>query len=515
MPYRVIKQLHLGHILFLIMVLFGGIYPEASVDFLSNITNWFGQHFSWLVLLCCAMFIVFCAYIAMSRYGMIRLGASDERPAYGLLSWLGMLFAAGMGTGLVFYGVAEPLIHYYDPPPMLVNNAESGIQAREALAVTYFHWGIHAWAIYAVAALTIAYFTFRLGKPMLPSVSVTSNPALASIIDSIAIIAVVFGIVGALSQGVLQLSDAVIRVGDLGDGNLLWIKIGILVALCIAFIMSATTGIGKGIRILSDLNMGIAFVLMVFILFAGPTEFLLKMLMSGIGDYLGNFVEYSFNMRQFADRKGWMGDWTITLFLWWIAWAPFVGVFVARISRGRTLREFMAGVILAPTGFSLIWFATLGGSAMDMDITNGISFTSAAQNPERATFMLLEALPMFEITAVIAFLLLFIFLVTSADSGAYVLGMFTRDGDLTPPVRERLFWGLIIGIVAIGSVLTGKGTPFFRSVAIFGSLPYLFIMLLQLRGLWRALKQDEDAIHPQLVQLEERAAAKKKAQESE
>ncbi len=485
-----ISRLHPGHMVFLVLIPLGILFPDTLPEWLSAFTTWFTYNFGWLVMLVCAAFVGCCIFITFSSYGRLKLGKPDEQPAYGMLSWLAMLFAAGMGTGLVFYGAAEPLMHFVNPPPSAAALADEASRARRAMAITYFHWGIHAWAIYAMAALTIAYFSFRHDEPMLPSVSVSSHQGVMVAVNSMAIMAVVFGVVASLCQGVLQLSDGIIRVMEYSSDDIMLVQVGVLAMLCLSYTLSACTGLGKGIKILSNINMGIAVTLLVFILFASSTRFIMQGFVSGIGDYLDGFLRMSFDMRHFSDDSGWMGNWTITLLIWWIAWAPFVGVFVARISRGRTLREFMLGVVLAPTGFSFIWFATLGGGAIHLEMFDLPGFGAIVSQPERVTFAMLDALPLAEITSLMTLLLLFIFLVTSADSGTYVLGMFTCNGSLQPPRGERLFWGAMIGAVSIGAVLTGKGTMFFRSLAVFGGIPYLFIMVWQIGRLWKAMTRD-------------------------
>ncbi len=490
MLHHLFSRLHVAHLLFAALILAGIVAPDATIAALTDTTRWFASTFGWLVMLCCGVIVIFCTVIAFGRHGHTTLGQPGEQPTYRLSAWLAMLFAAGMGSGLVFYGAAEPLIHYMQPPPSLEPVSHDGMRARNAMTITFFHWGIHAWAIYALAALSIAYVSYRHQRPMLPSAPITTRKRRAELINSLAIIAVVFGVAGALAQGVLQLSDAVMRLTNTHELPPMTLKLAILAGLAGSFLLSASSGIGYGIRRLSQFNMLLALGLLGFVLLAGPTQFLLHGLFSGIGDYLQQFVRLSFDMRPYADTQGWMSDWTVLLFLWWVAWAPFVGVFIARISKGRNLREFILGVMLAPVGFSFIWFALFGGTALHMELVTNPGFGALADQPQRTTFALLDALPYAQVTSAIAFLLLFVFLVTSADSGAYVLGMFSHHGAQRPPVKERLFWGGIITLITAASVLTGKGTEFFKSIAIFGAIPYLFILMAQMVGFWRALRRD-------------------------
>lgn len=482
-------KLHPAHFLFIAIVVFGALLPKGAEQALTAITKWFEHSFGWLVLLVCAFFVCFCFYIAFGKYGSLRLGGPDERPQFSTLSWLAMLFAAGMGAGLVFYGAAEPLLHYMKPPPAVHMITEGAEQARRAMVISYFHWGIHAWAIYAVAALSIAYFTFHRNSVMLPSVPIGSHPWVNVAIDSFAVMAVVFGLVASLANGILQISDGVRGVAGVALDDIT-LKLLILLTLFVAYMASASTGIGKGIKILSDINISVAILLMLFVLFCGPTHFIMESFVSGIGDYLDSFTYLTFNVRHFSDAGGWTERWTITYFLWWVSWGPFVGVFIARISRGRTLKEFLLGVILVPTLFSALWFATLGGTAIHLEMIDQPGFGEVVSTVERTTFAVLETLPMSEITSLAVLFLLFIFLVTSADSGTYVLGMFTTNGALNPSVWQRLFWGVMIGVVTAGTILTGEGSSFFRSFAVVGSIPYLFIMLWQTYGLWKAIRKD-------------------------
>ncbi len=490
-----LPKLHPAHIVFLALVVAGIIAPVALEQALDSTTQWFANKLGWLVMLSCSFFVALAAYLAFGRFGKLTLGDEGEKPQFSTISWLAMLFAAGMGTGLIFYGAAEPLLHFKNPPPSAAIISEEAEIARRAMAITIFHWGIHAWAIYAIAALSIAYFTFRKKLPMLPSASITPllrqrfrKPA-RRLIDTLAIMGVVFGIVATLCQAMLQFSSGVQSELAL-DMNIITIQLIILFALFICYTISASTGIGKGIKILSDINMSIAVILMLFILLAGPTVFIMDSFVTAIGDYLDGFIRFSFNLRPFSDDKGWTGSWSITYFMWWVSWGPFVGVFVARISRGRTIREFLTGVILVPTLFSALWFASFGGSALNIELFSATGFSDGVM-PQEIIFRMLEYFPLEIIMPSIVLALLFVFLITSADSGSYVLAMFTTEGDLTPPVWERLFWGAIIALVTAGAILTGRGTDFFRGIAVVGSIPYLFIMLWQCWALMRQLKQDD------------------------
>ena len=482
-------KFHPSHALFGLILGMGLLYPNEMTTALHDAGRWFEHSFGWLVLLICTFFIGFCIYIAFGRFGHIRLGGEDATPQFSTMSWLAMLFAAGMGSGLIFYGAAEPLLHLMQPPPSMDIIGESAEQARRAMAISYFHWGIHAWAIYAVAALSVAYFTFYRHSNLLPSSPITNNPFLKATIDSLAVLAVVFGIVASLTQGILQVGNGVIDQFGLSQDPVN-VHLVLLCLLFVCYMGSACTGIGRGIKILSNINMVIAIALLLFILSFGPTQFIMNSFVSGIGDYLDQFISLSFNTRHISDTDGWTGKWTITYLLWWVAWAPFVGVFIARISRGRTLKGFLLGVILVPTVFSALWFATLGGTGIYLELVDQPGFAAVISHPESTTYALLRTLPIPEITSITVIFLLFIFLVTSADSGTYVLGMFTSNGTLSPPVRQRLLWGVIVALLTAGVMMNGGTFTFFRSLIVVGAIPYLFIMMWQAIALLRALRQD-------------------------
>lgn len=472
------RHLHPAHFLFVIFLTLFFVVPDFVTDTISLITSFFMKNFGSIVLLINIFFIGLCLYIALGRYSHIRLGGQEEKPQFSRLSWFSMLFAAGMGAGLLFYGAAEPLQHFHNPPPMLGTGHDIAEKARHALIMTYFHWGIHAWALYGISAICIAYFTFRRQKAMLPSASISSKKSIMMMIDIVAILAVIFGLVSSLLHGVAQLSGGVevifgYDVTQVGT-------IAILVLLFICFMVSAATPLGKGIKILSNINIAIAFGVMIFVFLVGQTSFITDVFVTSIGDYLTEFTMLSFNLRPFTPESQWTESWSITSFLWWVSWSPFVGVFIARISRGRTLREFMAAVVLLPTLASFFWFSIFGGSALYFDIFSAIPFTEIQrENFESLIFVFMSKFPLYEVTSIIVTILIFIFLVTSADSGTFVLGMFTSEGSLEPSIRQRLFWGTIIGLVSLIVLMSGKDIAFFRALSTLGAIPYLFIMLYQ------------------------------------
>jgi glycine betaine transporter len=493
---RYLKLFHPGHYVFALLILLGATIPDRMAEAFADFTSWFSLSFGWLVLLICAVFVGLAAYIACSRYGDIRLGGPDEKPQFSTLSWIAMLFAAGMGSGLIFYGAAEPLTHYMNHPPAAKPVLEGAGEARRAMTLTFFHWGIHAWAIYAIAAISIAFFTFHKNKPMVPgapmqdSLSPKWRAPVVRLVNLTGIIGVVFGLVSSLSVATLQISEGLDRLLH-PEMDVMHIRLGILALMFICYTASASTGLGKGIKILSDVNMGVAVLLLLFIIATGPTLFIMETFVSGIGDYLDSFIALSFNTRQYSDTSGWTAGWSISYFMWWISWGPFVGVFIARISRGRSLREFLCGVILIPTLFCALWFSALGGTALHLELVSAPGFAASIPNIQSTTYEMISHLPLQEITSVIVLLLMFVFLITSADSGSYVLAMFTTDGNISPPVMQRIAWGVLVGLVTAGALLSGRGPDFFRAFAVVGSVPYMGVMCWQVWCFWKAMRAEK------------------------
>jgi glycine betaine transporter len=492
-----------AHLVFLLVLAVAVIFPDITRQWVTTSTDWFQDKFGWFILIVCTAFVVCSVVIALSRYGNIRLGADDETPQFSLPSWIAMLFAAGMGSGLVFHGAAEPLVHFLHPPPALDSPSQDGLLARQAIATAYFHWGIHAWSIYAIAGLCIAYFAYRYNKPMLPSSVVghyahdSFKRAAKAAINQLAIIAVMFGLISSLAHGVVQVSSGILQLvpDSIAPQSL---HVGVLLLLIACYLVSSATGIGRGIKWLSLFNIFLAMAMMLFVMAFGPSLFIMQSFTSAIGDYLDRFVYMSFNVRHFSDPGGWTKSWTISYFLWWVAWAPFVGIFIARISRGRTIREFLLGVILIPTLFSGLWFASLGITAIDMQLEAVADFSFVSFNPEAAIYVMLDNLPLAALSKLLIIILLFVFLVTSADSGAYVMAMLTTDEkNATPALNQRLFWGGLLGVCTIWALLIGENLSFFRSLAVVGGVPFLLVMIWKLICLFRALKDDYHPYMPE------------------
>lgn len=473
--------------------LWGIIAPTSMTDSALGVVNYSLDSLGWLFLALCTAFLVLSAYLAFGPYGHIKLGADDDQPEFSTVSWIAMLFAAGMGAGLLFWGVAEPMYHFTGPPDGSEPNTAAA--ARIAMVITNFHWGLHAWSIYAVCALVIAYFIFRRNSPGLISTPIRSafrpsakRDLVCNTADVVGVLAVVFGLAGSLTMGTLQVRAGLNEV--FGVPADLWVGMAILAVLTVMFLISASTGVDKGIKILSDINMAMAVFIMLFILFLGPTSYIMNSFINAMGDYFANLITYSFKLLSYEGKMGWTSGWTLTYLVWWVAWGPFVGIFIARISKGRTIREFCIGVILIPTVFSMLWFSAFGGSAIWIELEGGGGISNLVfEDVTKALFLFLNYFPFSTLLQIIALLLIFIFLVTSADSGTFVISMMTSNGELNPKTSTKLTWGIIMAVIT-GAVLVSGSVQVAKAMAIFGAIPFTFIVVLQIVAFMRAIKDD-------------------------
>ncbi|HKK29157.1 MAG TPA: BCCT family transporter [Alphaproteobacteria bacterium] len=469
----------------------GVLQPSAMTDAAMGFTTYVMTGASWFWLLLCTGLVLLSAGLAFGPYGSVRLGRDHERPEFSTGSWLAMLFAGGMGAGLLFWGVAEPVLHFDAPPGMVGGTPEA---AREAMVITNLHWGLHAWSIYGVCALVIGYFSFRRGQPSLISTPIrtlfrgqTAARASAAA-DVLGVVAVVFGLAGSLAMGVLQVRSGLREVFDVPATSMT--AIGVLAVLFVFYMLSASTGVDKGIKILSNINVLLALFILLFVISFGPTDFILETFVDTIGGYASRLPEMAFRLFPYEGMSGWSVSWTLTYLIWWLAWGPFVGIFIARISRGRTIREFCIGVILVPTLFSILWFAALGGSAFYIELfgPGGLSELVAADVSD-ALFAFFRYFPFSEFLSVIAVLLVFIFLVTSADSGTFVLSMMTTNGNLNPPIGHKFVWGILIAAIT-GATLFSGSVDVARAMAATGAIPFSAILMLQVIGFLRALREE-------------------------
>ncbi|HLL56607.1 MAG TPA: BCCT family transporter [Rubrobacteraceae bacterium] len=451
---------------------------------------------SWFYLIVTTLFLVFVLFLAFSRYGKIKLGKEDEEPEFGMFSWFAMLFQAGMGIGVIFWGVSEPVLHYASQPPYGGAEPNTAAAAQLSMQYSFFHWGLHAWAIYAVVALAVAYFNFRKDKPGLisavlsPLLGDRANGPIGKAIDVLAILATLFGVAVSLGLGTLQIGAG---LGEsLGISNGIGPQLIIIGITTIAFMLSASTPIDKGVNYLSQASIYMAATLLLFIILVGPTVVQLNAFTQGIGDYLGQLIPMSFTMNAFNQDTAFLSSPAGTLFLFatWIAWAPYVGVFVARVSRGRTIREFVIGVLVAPSLANALWFAVFGGAAIDYDRSTGGAISAAAQSdPAVGLFAFLQAYPLPLITSLAAILLLFIFFVAGADAATIVLGRMSAGGVLNPGRVIRLVWGAIMAAIAAVLLLTG-GLEALERASILGGLPFALIMIAMCWSLYKGLSQD-------------------------
>ncbi len=447
---------------------------------------------SWFYVLSVALILLVVIYLGVSRYGDVKLGPDHAQPDYSLLTWISMLFAAGMGIGLMFFGVAEPLMHFLNPPSADPSTIDA---AREAMKTTFFHWGFHAWAIYALVALVLAYFCFRHGLPLTlrsalyPLIGDKIYGRIGHTVDVFAVTSTIFGVATSLGIGASQINAGLAHLFDVdvNTTNQVFLMVGIIAVA----VVSVMTGLDKGIRRLSETNMVLAVALLIFILVAGPTVFLLQAYLQNTGAYLSDIVRNTFNLFAY-EKTDWIGGWTIFYWGWWIAWAPFVGLFIARISRGRTIREFVLGVLLIPSAFTLLWMTVFGNTAIDMVFNqeNAELATMVNDNTSVALFVFLEQFPLANVLSILAIFMVVIFFVTSCDSGAMVVDMLCSHGRNDTPVWQRIYWAVSVGVVAAILMLAG-GLGALQTMTIAAALPFAIILLIALFGLMKALRVED------------------------
>jgi len=440
------------------------------------------------------VFLGFLVILSVSSLGNIKLGNDEEEPEFGFLSWLAMLFAAGMGVGLMFFGVAEPLTHYLSD----ITTGSAEHKQQEALLHTLFHWGIHAWAVYGTIALALAYFGFRYKLPLAlrscfyPLLKERINGKLGDLIDIMALLATLFGVITTLGFGASQLGAGLHQLGWISENSFSLQVVVIAVVMSLA-IFSAISGVGKGVKILSELNLTLAFCLLIFVLVAGPTLYLLSAFSDNIGTYLSNLVQLSFKTYVYEqEHTGWFSGWTILYWAWWCSWAPFVGLFIARISRGRTIREFIFGVLVIPSMFGILWFTVFGNTAIWLN--DGEAAGTLGQmisSPETLLFKFLDYLPLSGVTGLVSLVVISLFFITSADSGIYVLNnIASRDKSLAAPRWQAVMWGVLMSVVAIVLMQSG-GLANLQAMTLLVALPFAMLMLLMCFSLWKGLSADK------------------------
>ncbi|NDW22343.1 BCCT family transporter [Alteromonas hispanica] len=444
---------------------------------------------SWFYVFAVAVIVIFVVYLGMSRYGEIKLGPDHAVPEFGFPTWLSMLFAAGMGIGLMFFGVAEPLMHYLAPPTADPGTIDA---VRESMKMTFFHWGIHAWAIYAIVALILGYFAYRQNLPLTlrsalyPIIGDKIYGWPGHIVDIFAVTSTVFGVSTSLGLGASQVNAGFNYLFGLPSNT--GVQIAIMAGVVGLAVISVTTGLDKGIRRLSETNMVLAIALLLIVLILGPTVFLLQAFMQNTGAYLADIVRNTFNLFAY-DKTDWIGGWTIFYWGWWLAWAPFVGLFIARISYGRTIREFILGVLLIPSVFTLFWMTVFGNSAIDQVMSQGQEVLATMVNEDSAValFVFLEQFPFSSVLNFIAVLMVIVFFVTSCDSGAMVVDMLCSHGRNDTPIWQRIYWAIGVGVVSAVLLYAG-GLGALQTMTIAAALPFAIVLLIAMFGLLKALR---------------------------
>ncbi|MDX3906465.1 MAG: choline BCCT transporter BetT [Pigmentiphaga sp.] len=490
--------------------------PRVVQGVFDAVQQWIIANVSWFYILTVAIILISVVVAALSRYGNIKLGPDHSEPDYRNFAWFAMLFSAGMGIGLMFFGVAEPVMHMIAPP---VGEPGTVAAAREAMKITFFHWGLHAWAIYAVVALILAYFSYRHNLPLTlrsalyPFIGERIHGPVGNAVDIFAIISTVFGVATSLGVGVAQINSGLNHLFGLEVST--FNQIALIVIACGLATLSVASGLDRGIRILSETNLFLALVLMIFVLIVGPTIFLFQSFLQNTGAYLSDIVAKTFNLYAY-NPTDWIGGWTLFYWGWWIAWSPFVGLFIARISRGRTIREFVAGVLLVPTGFTFMWMTVFGGSAIHLVLFEkfGALADTVKADSTLALFAFLEHYPWGYALSLVAIAMVVVFFVTSADSGALVVDLLASGGAEDSPVWQRIFWSVLMGVVAI-ALLLADGLQALQTATIASALPFSVILLVAIWGLFKALKRDatKRRIHFQSLALS-RAAGESESWEA-
>ncbi|HSR63780.1 MAG TPA: BCCT family transporter [Gammaproteobacteria bacterium] len=496
---------YISVILLAVFVVIGAYMPDRLTDWSQEALKFTTLHFGWLYLFATTGFLIFCIYIAFTDYGLIRLGTEGEEPEFSYLAWLGMIFSAGMGVGLVFWGVAEPMTHYIDPPLNLAE-ARTPQAANVAFRYSLFHWGFHQWANFAIVGLAIAFVRFRLRHGGLFSETFRStlgnrvDGPLGYAIDILAVISTTFGVATTLGLGTIQINSGLSTTMGIAFGSQQ--QLAILGGIALVFILCALTPLERGVRYISNLNMLIAAALLLFVFFAGPTPFITAVMTTSVGEYFSHMIDMSLAMSPFTGDD-WVERWTIFYWAWGLSWAPFVGSFIARISRGRTIREFILGVIGVPVVLSIAWFATFGGTAFYFEMFADAGIADAVSKEiSSALFTTLDQLPLPQIIGPLAVILIILFVITSANSATFVLGMFTTKGVLDPRRLVRVTWGGIQVMVAAVLLMSG-GLAALQTMSIIAAFPFMIMMIFMAGALLRGLQDERRKIERRERELRE------------
>lgn len=474
------------------MVAFALISPDLAGSVFNSIKGYIAQKFGWFYMLSVGIFTFFVIFLAVSPYGRFKLGPDQSKPSYSYTSWFAMLFSAGMGIGLMFWSVAEPVMLYNAPP---TGEKDTIAAAQEAMRITFFHWGLHAWAIYAVVGLSLAYFSFRHGLPLsirsalYPLIGKKIYGKIGHAVDTVAVLGTLLGVATSLGFGVAQINAGINYLFGVEISTT--VQVILIAVITMMATMSVASGLNSGIKHLSELNLFLAVALMLFIFIAGPTTLILGAFVQNIGAYASHIVSMTFNQYIYRGNSSWMGSWTLFYWAWWIAWAPFVGMFIARVSRGRTIREFVFGVLFVPVGFTFMWMTVFGNTALNAIMHKGFTSLSSAvsNNVAVALFKFLDLFPFSSAISVLAIILIITFFVTSSDSGSLVVDAIASKGRGKAPIWQRIFWAVLEGVVAAALLIAGgKGLGALQSASIIIALPFTGIMLVAVWGLFRALR---------------------------
>ena len=488
-------------VLILVFVAWGLLAPAGLGSVMTSALGWFTTNFGWTFVLIAFSALVLCIVLILHPWGRIRLGPDDSRPEFKTFSWVSMMFAAGLGAGLLFYGTAEPISHWAAPPHGEAE-PQSAEAARVALRYAYFHWGFNGWAFYALMGGAMAYFAFRKNQPILVSATFTpllgpdaSRKPLGRVIDALAVCATLFGTATALGLNGLQLNSGLNYLLGVPKSN--QVAVVIIVCVTVLFLLSATSGLEKGIQFLANLGSVATIVLFAFFLFAGgATVLVISQGIESIGDYVLQVLPMSLNTG--VGDEQWMASWTLFYWAWWISWAPFVGMFVARISRGRTIREFVLGVVAAPTGFGFLWFAVVGGTGISEQVTGRADLLGAVKTPELSLFVALDAMPLPVITSAVCVFLIALFFISGADAAAVVMATMACRGALEPPRFVVLVLGALMGAIACAMLLVG-GLVALQQAAVLGSVPFMFVIVGVAWSWIKALREEPRPGTPDVV----------------
>ncbi len=472
------------------IVLWGAFFPDNLNDITASLTGVIADNFAWFYVLVILLLIGFGIYLMFSRFGDVKLGKDGDGPDFTLPAWFAMLFSAGMGIGLMFFSTAETISHAFISTPNAPPGSEQAIM--ESLQYTSLHWGLHGWGLYSVVGLVLAYFKFRIGAPGL--ISATLIPLFGekhmrgiagTLIDTLAVFATIVGVASTLGLGSAQINSGLTFLFDAPKA--FWFQMIILAIATALFIISAWSGLGRGIKYLSTINMSLATVLIILLFIVGPSIYMIEMFLTTIGNYLTNIIHMSFDLKPTdLDHKDWLNDWTIFYWAWWISWAPFVGMFIARVSKGRTIKQFVAGVLLAPTVVTMIFFAVFGSAALRIE-NLGIAKLSELAT-DTVTFGMFEHYPLGTLLSILTIIVIAIFFITSADSATFVLGMFTTGGKLNPSNKVKITWGVILSAMA-AIVMYSGGIEGFQNMLIIAALPLSFIVVLMVLSFYKTINK--------------------------